>query len=103
MTDVFKKLDDARVELSPFPYVVIENFLPKEVCDSLLREMPALQVLTKGHPLGSNKRFNLTYADASSPQIPQIWRDVLSQAVSQRFLDRLLRLFGSSILHFYPD
>jgi hypothetical protein len=104
MIDVFAKLDDARVELHPFPYLVIENVMPDDVCEALICEMPPLDVLTHGQPLGDNKRFNFTYANAVAARgISPLWRDVLTQAVSQRFLDRLLRLFSPSILEFYPD
>jgi hypothetical protein len=104
MIDAFAKLDDARVELQPFPYLLINNVLPADVCDALIREIPPLDVLTHGQPLGDNKRFNFTYANAVAARgISPLWRDVLTQAVSQRFLDRLLKLFGPSILEFYPD
>jgi hypothetical protein len=104
MIDVFKKLDGAHVETNPFPYLVIEDILPEDICDALIREMPPLHVLTHGQPPGDNQRFNFSYADANgNPDIPQIWREVLAQAVSQNFLDRILRLFAPSIREFYPD
>src|SRR5262245_18919109 len=104
MIDVFKKLDDTRVELSPFPYVMVEDILPEEICDALIREMPPLHVLTHGQPPGDNHRFNFSYVDAvTSPGISQLWREVLAQAASQTFLDRMLRLFGPSIREYYPE
>jgi hypothetical protein len=104
MVDVFEKLDDAKAELDPFPYVAIEDVLPGDVCDRLIREMPPLHVLTHGDPPGDNKRFNFSYADATAtPGISPLWRDVLGQSMSQRFLDRVLRIFGPSIREFYPE
>jgi hypothetical protein len=104
MVDVFKKLDDAKAELNPFPHVVIEDILPEEVCDGLIREMPPLDVLTHGEPPGDNKRFNFSYADAMATRgVSPLWRDVLGQAMSQSFLKRVLRIFGPSIREFYPE
>jgi hypothetical protein len=104
MADLFKKLDHATVEQHPFPYVVLEDFLPDGICEDLLRKMPSISVLSHGHSLGDNQRFNFSYADAvSTPSISKNWLDVLAQGVSQNFLDRLLRIFGPSIREFYPD
>jgi hypothetical protein len=104
MADLFKKLDHATVEQCPFPYVVLEDFLPDGICEELLRQMPSISVLSHGHPPGDNQRFNFSYTDAvSTAGISQNWLDVLAQGVSQNFLDRLLRLFGPSIREFYPD
>jgi hypothetical protein len=104
MVDVFKRLDDVKAEIDPYPHVVVEDVLPEEVCDALIREMPPLHVLTSGEPLGDNKRFNFSYDDAvTTPGISPLWRDVLGQAMSQNFLDRVLRIFGPSIRDFYPD
>jgi hypothetical protein len=104
VVDVFKKLDDAKAELNPFPFVVVEDILPEQICDGLLREMPPLDVLTHGEPPGDNKRFNFSYAEAAAaPGISRLWLDVLEQAISQTFLDRILRIFEPSIREFYPD
>jgi hypothetical protein len=102
--DVFRKLDDVKAERYPFPFALVEDILPEEVCDQLIREMPPLHVLTKGRPPGDNQRFNFSHASAmATPGISPLWRDVLGQAMSQSFLERILRIFGPYIGEFYPD
>jgi hypothetical protein len=104
MLDVFRKLDEVRPELDPFPYVVVEDILPEEVCDALIREMPPIEVLTHGVPPGSNQRFNFSYADAlANSNISALWREVLAAGISQGLLDRILGLFGPAIRANYPD
>jgi hypothetical protein len=104
MFDAFKKLDEVRVVDEPFPHVVIEDILPAELCDQLIRQMPPIEVLTAGEAAGSNKRFNLSCAHAQTASgVSALWRDVLLQGSSQQFLDRVLALFGPSIRTAYPD
>lgn len=104
MMDVFSKLDTVSVQTQPFPYVVIDDVLPADLCDALTLELPPLEVLTRGAPLGSNQRFTMSHADAvTTAGVSALWRDVLAQAVSKDFLARMIRLFGSSIRSAYPD
>ena len=37
------------------------------------------------------------------PQMPAVWRDLISQHISQEFLDGLMRLFGAQIQRLYPS
>lgn len=101
--DAFLKLDEAQIVDDPFPYAVIENVLPAELSDALIQEMPPIDVLTSGGAPGSNKRFNLSYAQALTAPVSPLWCEMLRQSASQGFLDRLLRLFGPSIHSAYPD
>lgn len=102
--DVFNRLDQAVVIDEPFPYVVVENFLEPDVCQKLLGEMPSLDVLTRGEPLESNKRFTLSQKECLGHiQISETWREVLRQGMSQEFLNRIVRLFGSHISREFPD
>jgi hypothetical protein len=96
MFDAFKKLDGVRVAGEPFPHVVIEDVLPAELGDQLIKQMPPIEVLTAGNAVGSNKRFNLSCAQAQTAAgVSAVWRDVLVQGSSQQFLDRVLALFGA--------
>lgn len=104
MADFFQKLDVANVIEQPFPYVVIEDFLPADACAALLASLPPVDTFSGQADAGSNKRFTLSYEQSmAAPKLAPIWRDVLSYAMSQAFLERLLRLFGPSIQRVYPD
>jgi len=71
---------------------------------ALISEFPPLEVVSGGAPLGSNRRFSMTAHEAlEHPQIPDVWRELIRQHVSQQFLDGLTRLFGAHIKRLYPD
>ena len=96
--DVFQRLDQAEVVVEPFPYLVVENVLDRELCETLIDEIPPLNVLTCGAASDSNKRFTLSQQEAlTDPRISKTWRDVLTQGLSQSFADRVLKLFAPHI------
>ena len=104
MRDLFQKLRSAEVTDEPFPYLVIENFLPPEICAQLIAELPAVDTFVGEEGPGDNTRFNLSYQQSmANPKVSQLWREVLSIAMSQEYLDQVLRLFRRSIYEFYPD
>ena len=104
MHDLFKKLEAAEVTEQPFPYLVIENFLPPEICAQLIAEIPPVDAFIDEGAAGNNTRFNLSYQQSiANPKVSQLWREVLSVAMSQAYLDQVLRLFRRSIHHYYPD
>ena len=104
MRDLFKKLESAEVAEQPFPYLVIENFLPPEICAQLIAELPPVDAFTGEEGPGDNTRFNLSYQKSiANPKVSDLWREVLSVGMSQAYLDQLLRLFRRSIYRYYPD
>lgn len=101
---MFERLDDARVELAPFPHVILDEALEPALADELVRQMPPLSALTGGAELGSNKRFTLNSCDAlAHPEVSPLWKEVVREGLSQRFLGRVMRLFGPYILRAFPD
>ena len=104
MGDLFQKLQSAEVVEQPFPYFVIENFLPSEICAQLIAELPPVDAFVGKEGPGDNTRFNLSYQRSlENPKVSQLWREVLSIGMSQAYLDQILRLFRHSIYQFYPD
>ena len=104
MRDLFKRLESAEVVEQPFPYLVIENFLAPEICAQLIAELPPVDAFTGKDGPGDNTRFNLPYRKSiENPKVSELWREVLSVAMSQAYLDQVLRLFRRSIHHYYPD
>lgn len=66
--DFYCRLDNAEVIAEPFPYLVLENVFEQDLCERLIREMPSLDVLTRGASLESNKRFSLSQQEALPDQ-----------------------------------
>lgn len=90
----------------PYPHLVVENALPPEVADTLLAEMPPLEVLARGARPGSNQRLPLPTADAmADPRISKAWKWALSAVNDdpQGLLDWVVGNLGADILAAYPD
>jgi hypothetical protein len=105
-TDVFASLDGAALLEDPFPHLVAQNALPANVAATLLAEMPPLEVLTQGHPPGSNQRFYLPSAMAlADPRISRAWKDANRACVEamSAVLARVVRRLGAELVAAYPD
>lgn len=105
-SDLFAAIDHAPLVEDPYPHLVVENALPKEIADAFLAEMPALEVLCAGQPLGSNVRFPLPSAQAfADPRISKTWKAALRNCVdaSQSFLEKTLNRLGHHLLATFPD
>jgi hypothetical protein len=101
--DLSERLEAVSVCADPFPHVVVEDALPADLCAALVREMPPLEILTRGAPPESNKRFSLGAADIlAEPRISETWKRVVREGLSQRLLDRVLALFAPHIRREHP-
>lgn len=96
--DFFGRLDNAEVLAEPFPYLVLENVFEQDLCETLIREIPSLDLLTRGASPESNKRFTLSQQEAlPDRRVTATWREVLTQGLSPSFADCVLRLFAKHI------
>lgn len=90
------------VASSPYPYIVIPDALPKELCDRLVAGYPSLAEL--GVDTGRNNvRWSYPACEAcNNPAIDPDWRDVIDYHVSRAFYDEFLDLFAADIVKRYP-
>ena len=105
-SQIFASIDRAPLIEDPYPHLVVEDALPKAIADTLIAEMPPLEIFTRGKPPGSNVRFRLPSPRAlSDPRISDAWKDALRACVdaSQDFLDRTLGRLGGHLLALFPD
>ena len=87
----------------PFPYLILENALPLDLCHELLRTYPSLE--SQGvDPSSDNLRWS-THAENLEriPNLEPIWREFISYHVSQKFFDQVKELFSDSLRRIYPD
>jgi hypothetical protein len=106
MSRVFASLERATLVEDPFPHLVVEDALPAEIAGTLLAEMPPLEVLTRGHPPGSNVRFYLPSAIAfDDPRISPAWKDANRACVDAMgtVLACVVRRLGAELRAAYPD
>ena len=106
MSDVFASLERATLVETPFPHLVVEDALPASIADTLLAEMPPLDVFTRGRPAGINVRHALPSPEAlADDRVSDAWKDALRAclAASQELLSRTVERLGDHILRTYPD
>jgi hypothetical protein len=117
------KLQNATLQWSPFPYLIIENFLPNDVYASVLRYNPfqdneGVEWISKKHsarlktstPYEKRKQVNL-HADQkyhASPEASAFWDDMKStflgdawfaRTIARIFPEYFLVRFGEALTH----
>jgi Rps23 Pro-64 3,4-dihydroxylase Tpa1-like proline 4-hydroxylase len=78
---------DAYVSATPFPHVVIDDFVPDSVIDALLGEFPSPQDEVEWQRLNHGQERKLALADDG--RMGPVTRQVLSQFNSAAFVDFL--------------
>jgi hypothetical protein len=103
MKTILDNIKESDVKTYPFPHVVVENVLPEEMCDRLIAEMPPLEVLTHGEPMGNNFRFDYTVGDERRlHKLTPLWSEFLENQAGQDFFNNFIRLFGRHIEKIHP-
>lgn len=88
----------------PFPHVVVEEALDKELLDQIFRSIPDLKSLTDGKRYGNNERFNYSASDIlANPDIAPEFKELARIHLSQAFLKGVVNLFGKFIPEYFPD
>lgn len=95
INDKYTKLDDFALNFknaSPFPYVVLDNFLQKEYFDALANEISVPGDATRG------KTFNTEYEKnkwiSTNNELPPLLTDLISALNSKEWVDNLKRFTG---------
>ena len=104
--EIFTAIDRAPLVKDPYRHLVVEDALPRAIADTLLDEMPPLNVLLQDQDPGSNVRFPLPSPMAlGNPKISDAWKAALRACLgaSQNFLDLTLNRLGAHLLEVFPD
>jgi hypothetical protein len=105
MHDIFASFDRAELMEDPYPHVVVNDALPAEIADTLIAEMPPLDILMQRGWSGSPFRFPLPSPTAiADTRISPRWKAALQSCVaaSQILLDRSVALLGAHMQRTYP-
>lgn len=97
---LLRKAKEAHI--SPFPYIRIDDALPKEVYDDLLETRPSYETILHGRDPGSNLRLDNPAKYSLEHGVPPIWADFITYHTSKHFLNEVLSLFGPAIDLAYP-
>ena len=89
--NILSKIQPSDVSPYPFPHVIVEDAIDREVANQLLAEIPSLESI--GKIRHGNQRISMGYDRAMNLATPP-WREFLSIHVSQEFCDDFSRVFG---------
>lgn len=86
---------------SPFPYLVIENALPIDLCEALIRSYPSLESQGIDESL-DNVRWS-THAENLDTiiDLAPVWKDFVGYHVSQEFFDQVMSIFAEPLSRLY--
>lgn len=100
---VLRHVHPSDVVEDPYPFVVIHDALPDELCNALIANYPRLDILGVDDSQ-NNSRWSVPAWDVSqNPAIAPIWKDLVAYHASPAFFDDFLRVFGDHVVRLYPS
>jgi len=90
---VLQHVQNSDVRKSPFPFLVIKNALPTELCEPLIKNYPPLNVLGVDETKNSSRWSDPAPQVATNFCIPHIWRDFIAYYASREFFYEIVGLF----------
>jgi hypothetical protein len=100
---VLRRAQASDVVEDPYPFIVIHDALPADICDALIAGYPPLDILGVD-ALQNNSRWSVTAWDAAQNRgISQVWQALVAYHASPAFFDDFVRVFGDQVLRLYPQ
>ena len=100
---VLRRAHASDVVEDPYPFIVIRDALPEDICDALIAGYPPLDILGVD-ALQNNSRWSVTARDAArNGAISQVWQALVAYHSSPAFFDDFVRVFGDHVLRLYPQ
>lgn len=99
---VLQRAQASDVVSDPYPFVVVPDALPSDLCDALISEYPRLGILGVD-AAQNNSRWSIPAPDVSqNADIARVWKDFVAYHASPAFFDECVRVFGDHIVRLYP-
>lgn len=99
---VLQRAQASDVVSDPYPFVVVPDALPSDLCDALISEYPRLGILGVD-AAQNNSRWSIPAPDVSqNADIARVWKDFVAYHASPPFFDECVRVFGNHIVRLYP-
>jgi hypothetical protein len=99
---VLSRATAADIRLDPFPHLLIENALDPELFDTLSREFPPVEVVTRGTELKNGKTGINCIDIVDNEAMSAAWREFCAYHSSREFFSDVTALFGDTIRTLYP-
>jgi hypothetical protein len=99
---VLRRAQASDVVANPYPFVVVHDALPNDLCDALIADYPRLDILGVD-ATQNNSRWSIPALDASqNPLIAGVWKEFVAYHASPAFFDECVRVFGEHVVRLYP-
>lgn len=99
---VLQKARQSDVHLDPFPYLVIRDALPADLCERLIASYPALPAMDVNLARNNARWSYPTHKVAQNQAIDPLWRDFVAYHASKEFFHEIVDLFYDGIRAAYP-
>ena len=102
--NVLSSRSAADVTSEPYPHLVVEPAIDAELCQTLTREFPPIDVFTNGRRVGDNVKFNYPAVRAlADARVSARWKQFLRDHLTPEFYRDIVRVFGAALRREYPD
>lgn len=91
LDEMAQKHRDAFVNASPFPHIVLDDFLPEETAEALLRDFSSTEQGWKHYHHYNERKLAITEIDAMPNHTQRVFRDLLSRK-TVGFIEKLTGL-----------
>src|SRR3989339_166761 len=92
---LLKNVQKSDLRLEPFPHIVVENALPREAVEELIRTFPSNEIILDGKEPGDNKRFDYTIKQLREKGgVDTVWQQFLEAQAGPEFWADFCRIFG---------
>jgi len=100
---LLKNVQKSDLRLEPFPHIVVENALPREAVEELIRTFPSNEIILDGKEPGDNKRFDYTIKQLREKGgVDTVWQQFLEAQAGPEFWADFCRIFGDEVRSRYP-
>ena len=99
---VLRNAQPSDVVVDPYPFLVVNDAIPTDICDALIARYPSLDILGKDSNQ-NNSRWSVPAWDVSqNAAIEGVWKEMVAYHASAAFFDDFVRVFGDHVVRLYP-
>jgi hypothetical protein len=97
-------LSKAKVQLEPFPHLIVEDCLQQPLCDRLTENFPAIESFVKGRALPPNKKIVRRATELLADMgLASLWKSFIEEHLAPVVFSEWLALLGDTLLAEYPQ
>jgi hypothetical protein len=104
LNNIVNNKEKVSIKNKPFPYIIIDDALPKEYYEELDKSFPKYNKIINN--LNYQPNFAYRYSALQSlndREIPEIWKEFIKYHTSYEFVHEVYKTFKESVQKYYPD